>query len=121
MDYEFEAKWKKVVSHLEDSFGEEIDLEAILFLIGVQELGQGARRFSKDEKLNLMHIAICTVLEPFGFYKFSHLDKEGWPHFDEVKKLPFLNDKEQKQFMKNAVIEYFDTEGLSKSPEQKSL
>jgi len=120
MDFEFENKWKELVSLLEESFGEEIDLEAILFLIGVQELGKGVRKFSKDEKLNLMHIAICTVLEPFGYYSFSHLDKEGWPHFEKEKNLPFLSDKEQKELMRKAVVEYFEKEGLSTNQERMS-
>ncbi|MFN2423057.1 MAG: hypothetical protein ABR572_04720, partial [Cryomorphaceae bacterium] len=77
---------------------------------GVQELGQGTRRFKKDEKLDLMHIAICRVLEPFGYYTFSHLDKDGWPHYNAIKKLPFLNDKEQKEFMRRAVVDYFEEE-----------
>lgn len=113
MDYDFEMRWKSVITRLEATFGEEIDLEAILLLIGVQELGQGTRRFKKDEKLDLMHIAICRVLEPFGYYAFSHLDKEGWPHFDTVKKLPFLKDEEQKELMRRAVVEYFEEEGIT--------
>jgi hypothetical protein len=119
MDFEFENKWRELITKLEENFGEEIDLEAILFLIGVQELGKGIRKFSKDEKLNLMHIAICTVLEPFGYYSFSHLDKEGWPHFHKERDLPYLTDKEQKELMRRAVVDYFESEGLAKSPEQK--
>ena len=87
-------------------------MESMLFLIGVQELGQGPRKFKKDEKLNLMHIAICTVLEPLGYYRYSHRDEDGWLHFDVVKKLPFLNDSDQKALMRRAVIEYFEREEL---------
>lgn len=112
MDYEFEQKWNVLLRRVEDQFGEEVDLEAILFLIGIQELGVGAKRFSKDEKLNLMHIAICSVLEPFGYYNFVELDKDGWPHFELTSQLPFLNDKDQKTFMRKAVLEYFEKEGL---------
>jgi len=115
MDYDFEMRYRKVITRLEADFGEEIDLEAILLLIGVQELGQGTRRFKKDEKLDLMHIAICRVLEPFGYYVFSHLDKDGWPHYDVVKKLPFLKDEEQKELMRRAVTDYFEDEGITQS------
>ena len=112
MDYEFEKKWSGLLKDLEEKFGEEIDLEAILFLIGVQELGSGPKRFSKDEKLNLMHIAICSVLEPFGYYEFVELDPDGWPHFKMKKRLPFLNDQDQKELMRRAVVEYFEKEGV---------
>jgi hypothetical protein len=118
MDFEFEKRWRDLVFTLEQSFGEEIDLEAILFLIGVQELGQGTRRFSKDEKLNLLHIAICTVLEPFGYYEFTDYDEEGWPHFEKTQNLPYLTDKEQKELMRRAVVDYFEKEGLITNPEQ---
>lgn len=112
MDYEFETRWRTLIKRLESQFGEEIDLEAILFLIGVQELGAGARRYKKDEKLDLMHIGICSVLAPYGYYTFSHNDDEGWPHFDTKNKLPFLSDAEQKTLMRKAVVEYFEAEGL---------
>ncbi len=101
-----------LIEQLESQFGEEIDVEAILFLIGVQELGQGKKRFKKDQKLELMHIAICRVLEPFGYYAFSHFDKDQWPHYNAVKKLPYLDDKEQKEFMRKAILEYFEAEDL---------
>jgi hypothetical protein len=113
MDFEFELRWKATISRLENQFGEEIDLEAILFLIGVQELGAGARRFKKDEKLDLIHIGICTVLSPYGYYSFSHHDDDGWPHFSLEKKLPYLSDSEQKLLMRKAVVEYFEAEGIT--------
>jgi hypothetical protein len=112
MDFEFETRWREVISKLEETFGEEIDLEAILFLIGIQELGKGPGKFSKDEKLNLIHIGICSVLEPYGYYSFSHIDEDGWPHYEMVKKLPYLKDQEQKELMRKAVVEYFEKEGL---------
>lgn len=115
MDYAFEVRWKKLLETLGETFGEEIDLEAILFLIGVQELGQGKRRFKKDEKLDLMHIAICRVLAPYGYYQHSHIDAEGWPHYTVLKKLPFLSDKDQKELMRLAVLAYFEEEGIIES------
>lgn len=112
MDYALELRWKAVLAHLEQTFGEEIDLEAILFLIGVQELGAGYGRFKKDEKLDLIHIGICTVLEPYGYYRFSHRDSEGWPHYETIRKLPYLKADEQKMWMKRAIIEYFEAQGV---------
>jgi len=110
MDYVFEQNWNALIKHLEEMFGEDLSVEAILFLIGVQELGQGSRRFKKDEKMNLMHIAICRVLEPFGYYRYSHLDEERWPHYDLIKPLPNLGDKDQKELLRRAILEYFEEE-----------
>ena len=74
MDYALEIKFQKLVKHLEKTFGEGLDTQAILFLIGVQELGQGYKKFSKQEKTELLHVAVCTVLEPYGFYEFIGKD-----------------------------------------------
>lgn len=108
MDYQFEIDWKNTLKKLSEFGFEDIqDLDAILYIIGVQELGKGPKKFAKDDKVNLMHLAVCTVLEPFGFYKYSHTDEEGWPHYEVQSKLPHLNDVEQERLMKQAVIDYF--------------
>lgn len=108
MDYQFEIDWKNTLKKLSE-FGFEAmeDLDAILYIIGVQELGKGPKKFAKDDKVDLMHLAVCTVLEPFGFYKYTHTDEEGWPHYEVESKLPHLNDMEQERLMKQAVIDYF--------------
>lgn len=90
----------------------EPDLQSVLFLIGVQELGMGAKKFKKDDKVNIMHIAICTVLEPYGYYEFEGRDKDGWPHFKQKEQLPFLKPAEQNNLMVKGVIEYFKKEGI---------
>lgn len=107
MDEVFEAEWKTVVARIEQQFGEDIDLQGILFLVGVQELGQGFRKFSKDEKLNVMHVAICTLLTNYGYYEFEGNDEEGWPHWKATEKLPSLKPGQQMRLMKEALIEYF--------------
>ena len=83
-----------------------------LFLIGVQELGSGKQKYTKDDKVNILHIAVCRLLEPFGYYKFSNYDDGGYPHFDEVEKLPELKPNEQQILMKKAIIQYFIDEEL---------
>ena len=64
---ELKEEWNDLVDRLTDQFGMEPDLQSILFLIGIQELGQGSRKFSKDEKQDLMHIATCRLLSYFGY------------------------------------------------------
>lgn len=107
---ELKEKWEALVKDLSARFadGDELDLDAIIFLIGVQELGQGYRKFKKDEKVNLMHIAICRVLEPYGFYEYEGHDPDGWPHYTTKEKLPNLKSGEQSLLMKEAVVKYFE-------------
>ena len=91
-DEQLKHRWEEVVSKLSNQFadGDKLDLDAIIYLIGVQELGQLHRRFKKDHKLDLMHIAICKLLEPYGYYEFDFVDEDGWPHYKIKEQLPTL-------------------------------
>ncbi|WP_442265198.1 hypothetical protein ACSIGC_12750 [Tenacibaculum sp. ZS6-P6] len=104
-------KWDFIINTLTNQFaeGDELTIDAVIYLIGVQELGQGQRRFKKDEKINLMHIAICKLLEPYGYYEFDFFDEEGWPHYKTLTELPNLKPGEQTVLMKEAIISYFDS------------
>lgn len=105
-------KWNRIQKRLSNRFGdgETLDVDAIVYLIGVQELGQGYRKFKKDEKINLMHIAICKLLEPYGYYEFEFFDKDGWPHYKLLEELPPLKAGEQTVLLKQAIIHYFESQ-----------
>jgi hypothetical protein len=103
---DLEVKFKAALEKFEKQFGGGLDMQAILYIIGVQELGKGPKKFSKKEKLDILHIAICTLLEPYGHYEFEGLDDDGWPHWSVVENLPPLKSGQQLYLMKQAVIEY---------------
>ncbi len=108
-DEQLKERWNKVVLQLSEQFadGDTLDLDSIIYLVGIQELGQLTRKFKKDEKVNLMHIAICRLLEPYGYYKFDFFDDDGWPHYTTVEELPNLKAGEQSVLMKEAIVSYF--------------
>lgn len=110
MDFEFEKKWRDLLQDVSKNMDEPLDMQSLIFMIGVQELNQGFVKLSKDQKLDVMHIAICTLMEPYGFYEYTGHDDDGWPHFKLVKELPVLKPDEQETFMKKAIIEYFEEE-----------
>jgi hypothetical protein len=110
-DLELEKTWNSLLTSLEVIIGARPkDLNAVLFLIGVQELGKGRRTFSKEEKQDLMHIGICKVLSFSGYYRLEGLDQDGWPHWEMVKKLPHFDLPEQERLLKMHVLEYFENE-----------
>lgn len=109
---ELKHEWKRLHEELSKIFGSDIDLQALIFLIGVQELGQGKRKFSKDEKEALMHIATCRLLSIYGYYELSGADAEGWPQWSLKGKLPSLSLREQDILLKQSVIEYFKQSGF---------
>ena len=106
---DLKEKWDLILSLISTKFnnGEKLDIESIIFLIGVQELGQPDLKFNKNQKIDLMHIAVCRLLEPFGYYKFDYVDEDGWPHYKIITKLPNLKAGEQSILMKEAIINYF--------------
>lgn len=108
-DEQLKQRWVQVEEKLSTQFadGEKLELDAIIYLIGLQELGQVHRKFKKDHKLDLMHIAICRLLEPYGYYEFEFFDDDGWPHYKMVEQLPQLKAGEQAILMKEAIVQYF--------------
>ena len=108
-DEQLKGRWQVLQTKLSNQFadGEILELDAIIYLIGVQELGQVHRKFKKDHKLDLMHIAICTLLEPYGYYEFDYFDEDSWPHFKVKEELPSLKAGEQSVLMKEAIVNYF--------------
>lgn len=116
-DETLKLKWEVLVDKLSNRFsdGEDLELDGIIYLVGVQELGQLHRSFKKDEKLNLMHIAICKLLEPYGYYQFDFYDEDGWPHYTVKEQLPTLKAGEQSVLMKEALVNYFTENGFLES------
>lgn len=120
-DLETERKWNSLLNELENNIGKRPkDLNAVLFLIGVQELGKGKRTFSKEEKQDLMHIGICKVLSLSGYYHLEGHDKDGWPHWKLIKKLPHFDLLEQEKLLKIQVLEYFEQEYNWSMPDTSS-
>jgi hypothetical protein len=107
-----QSDWQVLQQKFIERFGNELEYDAILMLIGLQELGKPFKKYKKDEKLEVMHIAICTLLEPYGFYKFMGLDEEGWPHWELNENLPHLDAKQQNKLIIEAIIDYFKKEDL---------
>ena len=109
MSSDLKTKWNNLKTKLSVDFldNEIIELDSIIFLIGLQELCQFQKRFNKQKKLEVLHIAVCKLLSDYGYYEFDYTDNDGWPHYKLIKKLPDLKAGEQTILMKKAIINYF--------------
>lgn len=107
---EFHVKWAALIKRLGEQFGEDLDYDGIIFLIGIQELGKGSLKLKKDEKLEIMHVAVCSLLSQYNYYKFIGYDEDGWPHFEATEQLPHLSSLQQHKLIKEAIINYFGEE-----------
>lgn len=109
---DLQSRWWKLEEKLLQRFEKKPDVETTLFLIGIQELGDIKEKFTKEQKQDLMHIAICTVLTPSGYYEVEGVDEEGWPHFKQLKAMPEMNTFEQEAFLKDHILLYFQNHEL---------
>ena len=105
---EINLKFSELQIKLATEFdNERPDIKVILFLIGVQELGKGPRKFSKRQKEELMHIANCRLFSEMGFYELEGIDQDGWPHWRRLKPIPNYTMLEQELIMKSLMVNYF--------------
>lgn len=109
--WELDFEWLRIRHFLKDRFQRDTlpDLNGILFLIGLQELGHWSAAFTKEEKQDLMHIATCRLMSDYGYYEFAGRDADGWPHWELIRKIPIHNMKEQELLFKQAIVRYFKT------------
>ena len=104
---DLQQRWWELEAKLVERFGKKPDLETILFLIGIQEFGQLKEKFTKEQKQDLMHVAVCSLLSQSGYYELEKTDKDGWPHFKQLKAMPEMSTIEQENFLKDHVLLYF--------------
>lgn len=108
-EWELDYEWLRVRHKVKGIFRRESlpDLNGVLFMIGIQELGRWGDAFTKEEKQDLMHIAACKLLSLDGYYEFTGRDADGWPHYKLLRPLQVKGVKEQAQFLKQKIIQYF--------------
>jgi hypothetical protein len=102
-----QERWANLMKILNSKFGKDLNIEALLFLIGMREAGKGPQHFEKEEKVDLMHIAVCALMAQDGYYELEGHDEDGWPHWKELKPMPFFNIFSQEILLKSHIIDYF--------------
>ncbi len=102
-----EEEWKEVMNTLEKQFEKQPDLQSIIFLVGHRTLGKLQTKFTKEQKQDLIHVGVCTLLSKANYYTYLTDDDDGWPHFEYNREMPKLNNEQQEQLLKKMIIEYF--------------
>lgn len=108
-NWELDFEWLRVQHQVQDAMRRDTlpDLNTVLFLIGIQELGRWKKGFSKEEKQDLMHIAVCRLLAYDDCYEFVGRDADGWPHWRQTRDLTPLPVAEQERLLKAKAVQYF--------------
>ena len=106
------VRWMNLEQKLVERFGKKPDLESVLFLIGIQEFGAIKNKFTKEQKQDLIHVAVCSLLSQSGYFEYERTDEDGWPHFKQLKAIPSMSLKDQEDFIKDHVLLYFQQSGF---------
>ena len=108
VDIEYdEAEWTNVLELLHTKFGNTPDVQTIIFLVGHRELGKHQVKFTKEQKQDLIHVGVCTLLSQANYYTFLDHDEDGWPHFEYNRDMPKLDNEQQEKLLKKSIIQYF--------------
>jgi hypothetical protein len=107
--WEFDFEWLRVRHIVKDALKRDTlpDLNLVLLMIGIQELGFWKKDFTKEEKQDLMHIGVCELLTIDGVYEFVGRDTDGWPHYKLVQKWSTKGEQSQETMLKELAIQYF--------------
>ena len=109
-DWQLDFEWLRVRHYVKDAMAQSSlpDLEIILLLIGIQEAHIVKSSYTKEEKQDLMHIAVCHLLSLDGYFEWSGKDDEGWPHYRQIRSIPAEGEKAQTRLLKECIIQYFE-------------
>jgi len=104
LNYRWEIFLHKVSQH----FKVTANTEFLLFMIGIQEHGQGFKTYSKQEKMDLITLARCRLLTQSGFMTQTGVDNDGWPTFSVQKDENELPPSERDKMTKENIMLYFE-------------
>ena len=102
-----EENWEQLLLEISKRFSVTADFDFMLFLIGVQELGEGMRPYTREEKMDLINLGKCTLLARSGYLEQTGMDDGGWPVFQEKDSLKSLTPSFLNYTLKRAAFDYF--------------
>ncbi|MEZ4907871.1 MAG: hypothetical protein R2771_09610 [Saprospiraceae bacterium] len=109
--WEIDFNWLKIQHFIKDNFKTNSlpKLDTVLFIVGLQELGQLKENFTHEEKLGIATLGTMTVLSLNGYFKTIGMDEDGWPEWEEIKPYEPLDDTSRTNELKELIIKYFET------------
>lgn len=102
------SNWTGLCEHLGKQFGMEVDLNGILFLVGIRERGLTLQPFTREEKLSLINLGSCTLYLEMGLVESCGSDAEGWPIFKQKSLAPTIPEERKKKVLQDCALRYFN-------------
>jgi len=99
--------WNELCDRLGDMFGMDVDLNGVLYLIGVRERGWILRKFTKYEKWSLINLGSCILYKEIGMVEDLGNDRDGWPMFREKTVLTNWTEERKQKTLQDCALRYF--------------
>jgi len=108
MESSLKKDWDLLSEKISKDFDVDADVNGILMLVGIQELGEGFKNaYSKEEKMDLIDLAQCFLLEKMGLYSNNGISDDGWPMYEKIKRIPAFNKGYENKILISALVSYF--------------
>ena len=101
------STWTALCDHLGKQFDIDIDLNGVLFLVGIRERGLAFQPFTKEEKLNLINLGSCTLYQEMGLIEKTGTDEDGWPLFNQKTLAPVIPEERKNKILQDCALSYF--------------
>lgn len=106
-----EAKWNNLAEFWRLRFDKELSVQAALWVISMQEYPLLHAQYCVPDpviKQDLLHLAVCFLLDKCGFCTLESLDEDGWPRYSSIDKFEQLDLEEQERILASAIVNYFN-------------
>jgi hypothetical protein len=104
----FNEEWEEFLLKASQHFKVMANLEFLMFVMGIQELGQGYKAYSKQEKTDLIALAQCKLMSMSGYTSENGRDIDGWPLYEVLIDEKELAPSSKDQLLKKNLILYFE-------------
>jgi hypothetical protein len=101
------SNWTELCDHLGNQFDIDVDLNGVLFLVGIRERGLTLQPFSKEEKMSLINLGACTLYLEMGLTEITGTDEEGWPLFTQKALAPVITEDRKQKVLQDCALRYF--------------
>lgn len=112
LENDIQQRWLKLETTFQEKFGVLPLVDDILLYIGVRESGLPSKEFTPYEKINLVQMAVCTVLAPARYYELMWVEDTGFPHFKQLAREPEMSALEREDFLKPHILLYAEKNKL---------
>ncbi len=99
--------WNELCAWLGEMFNIEVDLNGVLFLVGIREKGLAFQNFTKEEKMNLIHLGSCVLYQEMGLTEQVGIDRDGWPVFVQRTVAPEIPEERKAKTLQDCALRYF--------------